>query len=353
MQALADLEHTRRRRRRLWPRLLLVLVSAALTALVADRVLWAFNLFGVAHASEGARFRAEVLAPVWNRPDGTPDFDGELLRLRPATETRFQGFSVRINALGFRGPETTMPKPPGVYRIVALGDSVTFGWGVDDEHTFLRRLEADLNAGVPGRRFEVINTGLPGYDSVQELATLERRALALSPDLVLLTYVVNDIDPTRDVLERYLEQSGSAAPDSSAESLLGDVFPALSSLARTCSARWSTPSLDMRSAKDRFVLGRQAGWRRSQDALRRMRDLCAARGVRFLVLDHTPEWIEDVAAFCEAERIPCYPFRFDAAESARPIRNSWMDPHANRLGHELLLVKLKRALREAGLFDLR
>src|SRR5262245_2259448 len=48
---------------------------------------------------------------------------------------------VEINSLGFRGPETVQPKPPGELRILALGDSITMGEGVEDEETYARRLE--------------------------------------------------------------------------------------------------------------------------------------------------------------------------------------------------------------------
>jgi hypothetical protein len=100
---------------------------------------------------------------------------------------------VRINSLGMRGPEVEKAKPEGVYRILGLGDSFTFGVGVRDEDTFLRRLETLLNAQPDeGRRCEVLNAGVQGYNTRDEVVCLEQRWLELSPDLVLITFYLND-----------------------------------------------------------------------------------------------------------------------------------------------------------------
>jgi lysophospholipase L1-like esterase len=55
----------------------------------------------------------------------------------------------RINAQGFRDRERVRPKPSGMYRILVLGDSVTFGFGVQPEESFTRLLEAELKERVP------------------------------------------------------------------------------------------------------------------------------------------------------------------------------------------------------------
>src|SRR5262245_14158083 len=57
--------------------------------------------------------------------------------------------TVTINQQGLRGPEVTVAKPPGTFRVLGLGDSFAFGLGVREEDTFLRRLEADLNQTAP------------------------------------------------------------------------------------------------------------------------------------------------------------------------------------------------------------
>ena len=73
-------------------------------------------------------------------------------------------FSVRVttNALGFREPRLPALKPPGTVRIVAIGDSFTQGYGVDESDAYPRQVEALLGAWDRSRRYEVINLGVPG-----------------------------------------------------------------------------------------------------------------------------------------------------------------------------------------------
>src|SRR6185295_13051929 len=100
---------------------------------------------------------------------------------------------VVTSSLGFRGREHAVPKPPGAFRILGLGDSFTFGRHAPDE-VYLELLEARLRArGFP---VDVINAGVPGYDTAQELGQLRKAGLGLGPDLVLLGFFV-----TGDVLE--------------------------------------------------------------------------------------------------------------------------------------------------------
>lgn len=98
-----------------------------------------------------------------------------------------------INSLGMRGPEVSTDKPAGTFRILGLGDSFTFGIGVRDEHTCLRRLEAVLNTDYHGHpRFEVLNGSVQGYNTPDQVTSLEHRWLTLSPDLVAIFFYLND-----------------------------------------------------------------------------------------------------------------------------------------------------------------
>jgi len=99
-----------------------------------------------------------------------------------------------INALGFRDREHAIAKPPGVFRILVLGDSVTNGYGVEVEEMYTRRLES-LLAERDGERYEVVNFGLPQYSTVQEVTLFRERGAQMRPDLVIVGYVLND--PTR------------------------------------------------------------------------------------------------------------------------------------------------------------
>jgi lysophospholipase L1-like esterase len=109
------------------------------------------------------------------------------------------GAPVTINNLGLRGPDTTLAKPPGVFRILGVGDSITFGYGVRVEDTFLRVLEQDLNASAPaGARYEVINAGVPATGLEYYTHFIENNAPAMHPDLIVVNMALNDIDPLLD-----------------------------------------------------------------------------------------------------------------------------------------------------------
>lgn len=101
------------------------------------------------------------------------------------------GVVMRINSQGFRGPEVTEPKPANVFRIIGLGDSFTFGVGVREDHTFLRKLDGLLNSDG-GKAFEVMNAGVQGYNTRDEVLYLTHRWLSFEPDLVLITFYLND-----------------------------------------------------------------------------------------------------------------------------------------------------------------
>lgn len=99
-----------------------------------------------------------------------------------------------INADGLRDRERPIAKPPGVFRIACIGDSITFGLYVPSSETFAARLEARLNADPPskGTTYEVLNFGVTGYNISQSAANLSLRAMKYSPDLVVHAYCLND-----------------------------------------------------------------------------------------------------------------------------------------------------------------
>lgn len=107
----------------------------------------------------------------------------------------FKGKRFTTDSHGLRGPERTLRKPSGSFRIAVLGDSVAMGWRVGQDETYAAVLEKDLNARSAGRRVEVLDFGVNGYNVVQEFITLRDKALAFAPDLVVWGYVGNDLEP--------------------------------------------------------------------------------------------------------------------------------------------------------------
>lgn len=114
-------------------------------------------------------------------------------RLRPKSSDQWGGVPVRINAKGLRGPEVPYERSGQTYRILYLGDSITFGFGIEkDEETYPYRVEAHLESDG-GIEVETINAGVGGYSPWQELIYLKREGVRYSPDLVVLGFYLNDV----------------------------------------------------------------------------------------------------------------------------------------------------------------
>ena len=125
-----------------------------------------------------------------HRPSKTPELAYELC---PDLDQDSVGVRVKTNSLGMRDDEPLPRATPGLFRILAVGDSVTFGYRVPVEKNFCSVLEQQLKAEPIGPlHFEVLNTGVSGYSSQDEAAAFEGKWLALKPDLVLISYCMND-----------------------------------------------------------------------------------------------------------------------------------------------------------------
>ncbi len=98
-------------------------------------------------------------------------------------------FRLTSNGDGFRGPEFTPPSP-GVLRVAAIGDSSTFGWGVDPEYTYEELLARRLRSG--GRHVEVFNLGMPGATTRYGRAMLDHVVPPLKPNVIIVSFGAND-----------------------------------------------------------------------------------------------------------------------------------------------------------------
>jgi hypothetical protein len=164
--------------RRAKPRANLLLALASLLAV-------ALLLVGAEMAARRARPRTSGAS----RSAASPAFTPHGLRLdAPAlpSATRWRGRAAR--RLGYRGREGAAARTAGRPRVVMLGDSITFGYGVRDGETF----SAVMESLAPP--LEVVNLGVQGYGTDQELLKLEREGLAYAPDVVVLNVcLANDL----------------------------------------------------------------------------------------------------------------------------------------------------------------
>jgi lysophospholipase L1-like esterase len=136
-----------------------------------------------------------------------PDNNGEvILRYKPNAQFRFcydsnpRGYFDEDNCLtyytnnfGLRGQDISIEKAPGTKRVILLGDSFTFGEGVKLEDTFSTQLQKIMSLSSD-RPVEVLNFGVSGWQTRDEIIFLSEFAMKFKPDLVLVVYVLNDAD---------------------------------------------------------------------------------------------------------------------------------------------------------------
>lgn len=116
-----------------------------------------------------------------------------------------------INSHGFRGPEFSMEKGAGIFRVLSLGESTTFGSGLQWDETYSHLLNEEL--AKRERPAQVINGGVGAWSSLQSTRLLSMEMDRLLPDLVLFYHEINDFLPTT---YRGLSLPGAGMTDSEA-----------------------------------------------------------------------------------------------------------------------------------------
>ncbi len=111
---------------------------------------------------------------------------------RPGAEGRLMNVQVNINADGLRDREYSIERDRHSRRIIFLGDSLTFGWGVEEPEIFATILERRLSKDRPT---EIINFGTGNYNTTQEVSLFLNKGLKYNPDAVVLFYFINDAEP--------------------------------------------------------------------------------------------------------------------------------------------------------------
>lgn len=150
---------------------------------------------------------AELAIRVWSPPIAKPQMqqihrpsyylDWELVP--GASGVGALGEYYFVNQAGFRGELTPLKKQPGIQRIIVMGDSFTYGMGVNLEDTYPKQLEALLNE--KGHQYEVLNFGVIGYNMWQHNELLNRKTLAYQPEIIVLGLYQNDLKQSRPPYE--------------------------------------------------------------------------------------------------------------------------------------------------------
>lgn len=266
--------------RALASRLVLLITSTAITLAVAE-VVFRWNT---------ERTFANKLPP-WSenlvvvrgpqvfafRPHAAGEFPGNVDQSRR--------FSYRVNAHGLRDRDRPA-KLPGTHRVLVIGDSYTWGYAVAEEEAFPQVAERMLrdrgHAGI-----DVINGGVPDYNSRQERQLLEHLLPIYQPDAVFLAYVVNDAEPA----------TAMPVPPEEAyrHSRTWFLTEAADRLNRRVFRRRVLPTTKVNPASS-YLEGFEADsvkWRDSKEAIRQMRDLSSSAGASFrlaMMPDFTQEF---------------------------------------------------------------
>jgi lysophospholipase L1-like esterase len=258
----------------------------------------------------------------------------------PNRHAHLMGVDVRTNSHGLRSPERPIERQPGVRRVLVLGDSLTFGWGVEEDATYPRVVERLLNES--GRPAEVINAGVGNYNTSQQVTWFTERGLVYQPDEVVLGFYINDAEPTP-------RRRGSWLANRSYLYVL---------LSSTADASERIVGLKKGYAEYYGDLYGESnpGWRDCQAALEKLISVCRTRGIRLKVV-LLPE-LHDVEA--------TYPFRFvhervaavakrhggdvldlDGAFRGHDPKTLWVSPgdaHPNARAHQIIAERLFSAM---------
>jgi lysophospholipase L1-like esterase len=167
--------------------LLLLTFSVMLVLVGAEVVLSLF--YPTEYLQVPDRDSADLFESILHQPSAVPGLSFEL---SPNRQKKYEGIWIRTNNQGMRDSEPLPIGNPSVSRIVVLGDSFTFGYRVDVASSFPSLLEQKLNQGATQKQFEVLNLGVCGYNTQDEALVLEHKGLPWQPDLVILSYVLND-----------------------------------------------------------------------------------------------------------------------------------------------------------------
>ncbi len=246
---------------------------------------------------------------------------------RPNSSMRLMNVDVDINSDGLRDIEYPVSKG-GAFRIVFLGDSLTFGWGVKQEGTFQYLLEAKLNESSPT---EILNFGTGNYNTEQEVELFLEKGLKYEPDKVVLFYFINDAEST---------------PAKSKLWFLG--------YSELVSFYWSRINAMMDnyfpsgSFKDYYAglyEEDRDGWKNSRAALLKLAETCSKNGIQLQVVLlpelHDPKneifagVYGDISAFLERNEIDHVNLAALFEDQANPM-DLWVsydDAHPNELAH--------------------
>ena len=160
-------------------------------------------LYPVSYMQPPEPVPADTWRELLHRSSAIPGLSYELV---PDREKESKGVRIKTNSHGMRDDEPLEGSGDSACNILVLGDSYTFGFGVEGNETYSNVLEGLLKNDVSGKVVQVLNSGVGGYSSKDEALVLKSKGLKWNPKLIIVGYVLNDpeIEPVQP-LHRYYQ----------------------------------------------------------------------------------------------------------------------------------------------------
>lgn len=325
--------------KRLLVNCLLTLVSLTAILLLTEAAIRCWFAFHRDYDYEMWRYAAQLKEPL---PAGaSPPFHH-----KPSAVGTYYGVEIRTNREGFRGDELAPGTRQGRKRVVVLGDSFALGWGVPFAETVAMRLQGLLNGS--GKGFEVVNMGVGNYNTAMEVDLFKLKGIRLQPDMVVLLYYINDSEPTPTI-------------DGGGSTIFRHLYLPAYIATRVRQLGLRAASSDWLLAYYRKLYRPGApGLERTRQALTELRQLCAERGIRLLVvnipdlrrLDGYPFAFasEIPRTFAERNRLPYLDLLpVFAPYSGDRLWVSGEDPHMNGFANKIAARAIYEKMTSAGM----
>jgi lysophospholipase L1-like esterase len=261
---------------------------------------------------------------------------------KPNAKAHVMGVELKFNSLGHRSQELQVNKKQNEKRIYFLGSSVTLGWGVPEEDGFVALVEKKLNS-KRNKELEVnyiaINGGVLNYNTVYQVELFKKQFEYVDPDIVVLTYFLNDSETNPQIEKNVLIRNSLFAGFLSY--YIRAIF--LSSQA---------------SIQDKYILSHQngnPGWEAAKSSIRELKKICDDKGiplVAFLLPDlqnlsedsKYPDLYNKIkSTFNDIDIEMINPFKDIQAKFKNDPSKAWVahdDSHPNSEAHMILARNL-------------
>lgn len=325
--------------------ILTVLYSAAVAVVLLEIFLRLFDPLGIRYYFDANAYFSRAMVD-------DPDY---AYIHRPGLAAEMQGVDVEIDSEGLRWPEFPVDVPAGEKRLLFLGDSVVFGWGVAQDSIFPARVQRRLRQGHPD--WGVIAAGVGSWNTRTEYEWLRDRGVDYGLDAVVLVAVPNDVEPKLDGrtdvdkadLRAQLEGDAPPGPVARVAGKLERGAVRVSYVAATVRHLFRAASGGSRLE---VLYGPDSpAWRDARDALDGIVTLCRERGIELVVFlwgdGSTPlsrVFLDAYGGYLNDTGVGYHTF---PPELYSPrYRNSLVDPHPNASGHRLMADAIMGTLAE-------